>query len=164
VTNSHFQSPQRSIPALRRAGRAAARWRAEFPPRRKVAPPEHPEGSTVLYRQISEIPLKTPESVMSEPRHTDPLRRLNLQAAARTSARTTGATAMMWTTLWTWLAAIAAAVVVLGLVFGYSRSDVARNQPGEPTTTGSAAGSAPAAPPLSAPRLGETHAPAADNQ
>jgi hypothetical protein len=101
---------------------------------------------------------------MSDPRHTDPLRRLNLQATARTGGRTASATAAMWTTLWTWLAAIAAAVVVLGLVFGYSRSDLARNQSGgEPTTTGSATRPAPATP-LSAPRLGDTGAPAPDNQ
>jgi hypothetical protein len=102
--------------------------------------------------------------MMSDHRHTDPLRRLNLHATARpttaraasvrASARTsTGSTA--WTTLWTWLAAIVAAVVVLGLVFGYSRNDVARRQSGEPVTTGSAAGSAP----LSAPRL-DTRVPA----
>jgi hypothetical protein len=98
--------------------------------------------------------------MMSDHRHTDPLRRLNLQATARTtaaraSARTSTGSAA-WTTLWTWLAAIVAAVVVLGLVFGYSRNDVAHRQSGEPVTTGSAAaGSAP----LSAPRL-DTRAPA----
>jgi hypothetical protein len=99
--------------------------------------------------------LKTPESAMSDPRRTDPLRRLNLQAAARTTGMRAGAASTVWTTLWTWLAAIVAAVVVLGLVFGYSRSDVARHNPGEPSTTGSAAGSVPAPAPLSAPRPGE---------
>jgi hypothetical protein len=94
---------------------------------------------------------------MSDHRHTGPLRRLNLQATARAAGvRTrTSAAPTAWTTLWTWLAAIVAAVVVLGLVFGYSRNDVARHQSSEPTTTGSAAGS----PPLSAPRL-DTRAPA----
>lgn len=78
---------------------------------------------------------------MSDPRQTDPFRRLNIQAIARTQARTrrtANTAAAMWTTLWTWLAAIVAAVVVLGLVFGYSRSDLARNQSGEPATAGSA--------------------------
>jgi hypothetical protein len=74
----------------------------------------------------------------------------------------------MWTTLWTWLAALAAAAVVLGLVFGYSRTDLAHNQSSEPATTGSATtgsattGSAPA--PLSLPRPGDARAPAPENQ
>jgi hypothetical protein len=107
---------------------------------------------------------------MSDPRHTDPLRRLNLQATARTaSMRTasvrpasvrTSAAPTVWTTLWTWLAAIVAAVVVLGLVFGYSRNDLARHQSGEPVTTGSATAPVPASAPPSAPRLGDTGAPA----
>jgi hypothetical protein len=106
---------------------------------------------------------QTLESIMSDSRHTDPLRRLNLQATARTAiARTasvrTSAAPTMWTTLWTWLAAIVAAVVVLGLVFGYSRNDLARHQSGEPVTTGSAAAPVPASAPLSAPRLGDTRA------
>jgi hypothetical protein len=84
---------------------------------------------------------------MSDPRHTDPLRRLNLPGAS--------ATGTMWTTLWTWAAAIIAAVVVLGLIFGYGRRDLARNHSKESTTTGSATGSAP-----SAHRLGDVRAPA----
>jgi hypothetical protein len=105
---------------------------------------------------------------MSDPRHLDPLRRLNLQARpARTAtirtvaART--ATAAMWTTLWTWLAALAAAAVVLGLVFGYSRTDLAHNQSSEPATTGSATTGSAAAP-LSLPRPGDARAPAPENQ
>jgi hypothetical protein len=82
---------------------------------------------------------------MSYSRNPDPLRRLNLQATART------ASADMWTTLWTWVAAILSAVVVLGLVFGYSRTDLAHNRSGEASTTGAA--------PLSTPRL-DTRAPA----
>jgi hypothetical protein len=99
---------------------------------------------------------------MSDPHHTDPLRRLNLQATGR-NARTTTAAAAMWTTLWTWLAALAAAVVVLGLVFGYSRTDLARNQSGEPATTGAATGSPAAPAPLSTTPV-ETRAPEPDNQ
>ena len=91
---------------------------------------------------------------MSDPRHTDPLRRLNLQGAvARTNAA--GPT---WTTVWTWLAAIAATIVILGLVFGYSRSDLVRDQSTDPATTGSAAESAPSAP-LAVPRQGDERAP-----
>jgi hypothetical protein len=82
---------------------------------------------------------------MSYSRNPDPLRRLHPQATART------ASADMWTTLWTWVAAIVSAVVVLGLVFGYSRTDLARSRSGEASTTGSA--------PLSVPRL-DTRAPA----
>ena len=60
------------------------------------------------------------------PRHTDPLRRIDGQV-------TNGAG-----TMWTWLAAILAVIVVLGLVIGYSRTEQAKIQSNEPTTTGSA--------------------------
>ncbi len=81
---------------------------------------------------------------------TDPLRRLNLEAAVA-SANAAGA---VWTTLWTWLAAIAAAAVVLAVVFGYSRIDPVRPS-GEPVTTGSAPASsaAPVSPPRSDPEM-----------
>jgi hypothetical protein len=72
---------------------------------------------------------------MSDSRNPDPLRRL--KATART------ASADMWTTVWTWVAAIVSAVVVLGLVFGYSRTDLSHHQSGEASTTGAAPSSAP---------------------
>jgi hypothetical protein len=93
---------------------------------------------------------------MSDPT-PDPLRRLNFRrGAARAGLNAEGP---MWTTLWTWLAAFAAAVFVLGLVFGYSHSDLARNPSSEPSTTGSAPRPAPAMP-MSPPRLGEARPPA----
>jgi hypothetical protein len=95
---------------------------------------------------------------MSDPRVTDQSRRLNHQgtfartAANRTAANTTAANAdarnhtavPMWTALWTWLAAIAAIVVILGVVFGYGRSDLER-QSGDPAAAGQATGAAPSA-------------------
>jgi hypothetical protein len=68
---------------------------------------------------------------MSEPRftdsrRTDPFRRLDVQGSNHAG------------TIWTWLAAIVAVVVVLGLIIGYSRTDQASIQSGEPTTTGAA--------------------------
>jgi hypothetical protein len=66
----------------------------------------------------------------------------------------------MWTILWTWLAAVAAIVVILGVVFGYGRSDLERRS-GDPTAAGQTTGSAPSAS-LSMPRSDErTPAPAA---
>lgn len=75
-----------------------------------------------------------PESVMSDHRSNDLLRRLTLNGAA---ARADTAAASMWTTLWTWLAAVAAIAVILGVVFGYTRTDPAGQSAG-PATTGSA--------------------------
>jgi hypothetical protein len=92
-----------------------------------------------------------PENIMSDPRPTDPLRRLNLAED--------GAAGMTWTTVWTWLAAIAAAAVVLALAFGYDQSNLALNQSDAPTTTGSAADAAPPAP-LSGPGPVDVVAPA----
>jgi hypothetical protein len=96
-----------------------------------------------------------PESVMSDPRFIDPLRRFHRQtrlnrqvAIARTAVRT-GDAEPSWTTLWTWLATIAAAAVILALAFGYGRSDPVRSLSGEPTMTGSAPSR-----PVSAPRFG----------
>jgi hypothetical protein len=119
----------------------------------------------VLYRQIPLIP----ESVMSDPRATDQSRRLNHQGTfARTTANATASnpaarnqTAVStWTILWTWLAAVAAIVVILGVVFGYGRSDLER-RPGDPAAAGQATGSAPSAS-LSMTRSdGRTPAPAA---
>jgi hypothetical protein len=100
-----------------------------------------------------------PESAMSDPRATDQSRRLNHQGTfARTTANTTsantavrsGTAVPMSTILWTWLAAAAAVVVILGLVFGYGRSDL-EHQSGEPAAAGPATGLAPSAP-LAAPR------------
>jgi hypothetical protein len=69
----------------------------------------------------------------------------------------------MWTILLTWLAAVAAVVVILGLVFGYSRSDLA-GPPDEPAAAGPATGLAPSAP-LPMPRPEErTPAQADDDQ
>ncbi len=99
---------------------------------------------------------------MSDPRATGHLRRLNHQGTfARTTANATVAntaarnhTAVpMWTILWTWLAAVAAVVVILGVVFGYGRSDLER-QSGDPAAAGQATGSAPSAS-LSTPRSDE---------
>jgi hypothetical protein len=83
------------------------------------------------YRQSSLIP----ESVMSDPWSTDPLRRLNRRAPAVG----VNAAESIWTAVWTWFATVAAAAVILSLVFGYSRSDlVLRHQVNEPAATGSA--------------------------
>jgi hypothetical protein len=128
----------------RDAGRGEEPARTEF--RRS---PEPCWRLAVLYRQITLIP----ESVMSDPRVTDQSRRLNHQGTfARTAANTTAANAdarnhaavPMWTALWTWLAAIAAVVVILGVVFGYGRSDPER-QSGEPAAAGQVTGAAPSA-------------------
>jgi hypothetical protein len=92
---------------------------------------------------------------MAYSRSTDPLRRFNLRGPA-VGAGTIGSTqtTSMWTTLWTWLAASAAAAVILGLAFGYNRSALVHNHPGEPVT----AGAAPSSAPLPA-GLGDAHAP-----
>jgi hypothetical protein len=74
---------------------------------------------------------------MSDPRSTDPYRRVNLRGAVARAA-TPNTAGSSWTTLWTWLAAIAAAVVILSLVFGLSRADLVQNRSDEPVTTGSA--------------------------
>jgi hypothetical protein len=92
---------------------------------------------------------------MSDPRSTDPLRRINLHGA---SARADAA-GSIWTTLWTWLAAIAAVAVILAVVYGYSRSDLAGQPTGEAATTGSAPAAAPPTP-LPASRMDDARAPA----
>jgi hypothetical protein len=74
---------------------------------------------------------------MSDPRSTEPYRRVNLRGAVARAA-TANTAGFAWTTLWTWLAAIAAAVVILSLVFGFSGSDLVQNRSAEPVTTGSA--------------------------
>src|SRR5579871_1168055 len=93
---------------------------------------QSPEPCCWLAVHYGQTPL-IPESVMSDPRATGHLRRLNHQGTfARTTANATVAntaarnhTAVpMWTILWTWLAAVAAVVVILGVVFGYGRSDL----------------------------------------
>jgi hypothetical protein len=72
----------------------------------------------------------------------------------------------MWTILWTWLAAVAAVVVILGVVFGYGRSDL-EHQSSDPAAAAQATGSAPSAP-LATPRPDERApapaAPADNNQ
>jgi hypothetical protein len=105
---------------------------------------------------------RIPESVMSDHRSNDRIRRLNPNGAA---ARADTMAASMWTTLWTWLAAVAAIAVILGVVFGYTRTDPAGQSAGPATaTTGPATtGSAPVpSTPLSGPRRddGRTPAPA----
>jgi hypothetical protein len=108
------------------------------------------DRNTVLTQPFL-LTVTMPESVVSDPRFIDPLRRLNRRsfdrqvAIARTAVRT-GAAESLWTTLWTWLATIAAAVVILGLAFGYGRSDPVRGPSGEPIMTGSAAASSPSGP------------------
>jgi hypothetical protein len=95
---------------------------------------------------------------MSDPRSTDSIRRYNRQGAAASAAARANPAASSWTTVWTWLAAIAAVAVILGLVFGYSRSDLVRTESIEPATAGSAPGT-PA--PLTTPRIGsDAYAPA----
>lgn len=76
---------------------------------------------------------------MSDPRPIDSLRRLDVPGAAgRAAAAAASDAGVWWTTLWTWLAAVAAAVVILGLVFGYSRIELAHNRAAAPATDGSA--------------------------
>jgi hypothetical protein len=117
---------------------------------------------------------------MSDPRATDQSRRLNHQGIfARTTANATATNATaantaarnhaavpVWTILWTWLAAVAAVVVILGVVFGYGRSDLERPS-GDPAEARQATGPAPSAP-MSTPRPDERApapaAPADDNQ
>lgn len=81
---------------------------------------------------------------MSDPRSTEPYRRVNRQGAVARAA-TTNTAGSTWVTLWTWLLAITAAVVVLSLVFALTRSDLLQSQSSEPAATGSASGE-PASP------------------
>jgi hypothetical protein len=90
---------------------------------------------------------------MSDHRSNDRMRRLNLNAAA---ARADTVAASTWTTLWTWLAAVAAIAVILGVVFGYTRTDPTGQSAG-PATTGSAP--VPSTP-LSGPRRDDGRTPA----
>jgi hypothetical protein len=86
-------------------------------------------------------------------RSNDPVRRLNLNGAA---VSTDAAASSTWTTLWTWLAAVAAIAVILGVVFGYTRTDPAGPSAGLATT-----GLAPVpSTPLSGPRQDDGRAPA----
>jgi anti-sigma-K factor RskA len=90
---------------------------------------------------------------MSDPRSTEPYRRVNLRGTVARAAATNAADTT-WTTLWTWLAAIAAAVVILSLVFGLTHSDLVQNRSSQPVTTGSASHQ-PASPSPASVRLGD---------